>query len=136
MLVGQSQKATPGGRLASEGPSYLRKGVDEAVVRIMARGNGHIVRLAEIKGPDERDGDAVFDPPGHIIFHNAPAKPGFSGGPLVNEAGDVVGVDYTFSEDLGYGQSIPTEDLVRFLAPLSTGRDIAYIGVRWKWPGE
>lgn len=67
---------------------------------------------------------------GETIWHNAPVDPGNSGGPLLNAAGEVVGV--TFAEAV-YGErgfAIAADEALGLLDRLKAGEQIASIGVR------
>ncbi|MGE4553655.1 MAG: serine protease, partial [Desulfovibrionaceae bacterium] len=58
-----------------------------------------------------------YDPP--LLLHTAPLSPGNSGGPLVDESGNVIGINTMISRDSeSYRQSslsLPADDLAAFL---------------------
>ncbi|MDO9398554.1 MAG: trypsin-like peptidase domain-containing protein [Herbiconiux sp.] len=65
----------------------------------------------------------------HTIEHDAKIRPGNSGGPLVNEKGEVVGVNYASVSELDSNFAIHRDEAQKVLDELTAGDDVQSLGV-------
>ena len=64
-----------------------------------------------------------------VIEHTAQILPGNSGGPLVSEDGQVIGVNYAGRNDLDIQYAISRDEVAKILDELIAGNDVHSIGV-------
>ncbi len=64
-----------------------------------------------------------------VIAHNAPIEPGSSGGPLLNENAQVVGVNYALGDDADEGYAIGSASVREILEQLTAGVDVEALGI-------
>jgi serine protease Do len=64
-----------------------------------------------------------------ILEHDARIRPGNSGGPLVNDAMQVVGVNYAGRDDTDQNFAISVTDAVGIVEQLSSGVDVDSVGI-------
>ncbi len=79
--------------------------------------------VEKVKGPEATDWAAVAG----VMQHSAEIKPGNSGGPLVNKAGKVVGVNYAGTEKAFY--AITAESAQGVVARLAKGENVDSLGI-------
>jgi S1-C subfamily serine protease len=101
------------GRLPRVGEFGRRPHSDDLVTAVGYPLGGPL-RLSRGLVVDRVDGGA-FDVPGSVVRITARVRPGNSGGPLLNESGQVTGVVYAIERSTGLGLAIPV-DTVRRLA--------------------
>lgn len=87
-----------------------------------AETSGSVVR------PDT-DGDTNWASVSSVIEHDAKIRPGNSGGPLVDDSGKVVGVNYAGLEELDYNFAVGSEDALSDIEQLRQGNDVDSIGI-------
>jgi serine protease Do len=73
----------------------------------------------------------------HIIEHDARIRGGNSGGPLVDEQGRVVGVNYAGDDALDFSFAIHRDEVLRVVEDLKAGTDVLSLGVNGQaWVSE
>jgi S1-C subfamily serine protease len=82
-----------------------------------------------IVSKEEANGESDWSSIDSVIEHTAQILPGNSGGPLVTDAGRVVGVNYASVNDLDLQCAISRDEVARILDDLIAGEDVASIGV-------
>jgi serine protease Do len=65
----------------------------------------------------------------HIIEHDAKIKPGNSGGPLVDPAGRVIGVDYAANAELDTNFAIHRDEAQKVVSDLTAGTNVQSLGI-------
>lgn len=78
---------------------------------------------------ERAEGDLDWASVDNVIEHDARLNPGNSGGPLVTEDGQVVGVNFAARQDTGQSYAIGRREFERVFGDLSEGRDVTSIGV-------
>jgi serine protease Do len=81
--------------------------------------------VEKVKGPEATDWAAVAG----VMQHSAEIRPGNSGGPLVNKAGKVVGVNYAGSEAKKEFHAITAESARPLVERLSKGENVDSLGI-------
>lgn len=135
-----------GSKVLADVIGFEANGMDLAALKIRDRTDLPVVELA---APDSvKVGQSVYaigtpidlsirntftsgvvsrhDPEEGLIQHDAPINPGNSGGPLLNSAGEVIGVNtailrYGGGGNIGIGFAIPVESVQPFLAAVQEG---------------
>jgi len=75
------------------------------------------------------DGDTAWTSVGNVIYHTAKTAPGNSGGPLLDQDGQVVGINFAnYTDDEGTA-SISWEEALPIVDVLAGGSDMDSIGV-------
>ena len=64
-----------------------------------------------------------------VIEHDAKIRPGNSGGPLVDENGKVVGVNYAGENQFDYNYAIHRDEVLAVLDQLIDGKDVLSLGI-------
>jgi serine protease Do len=65
----------------------------------------------------------------HVIEHDARIRGGNSGGPLVDSAGRVVGVNYAGNDELDYNFAISRDQVLPVLDDLAAGKTVLSLGI-------
>lgn len=111
--LGESDKVRPGQFVLLVGNAYrVAEGREPCAVNLGV--------VSAITSPSMRAGFAdSFDYPGEVILHDAMNNPGVYGGPLVNLAGEVIGISGTLVEsretNVQLHYAVPIDDLKPFL---------------------
>jgi serine protease Do len=77
----------------------------------------------------DASGDTDWASVSHVIEHDALINPGNSGGPLVNAAGEVVGVNYAGNDKTRQAFAIGIDEAEGILDELEAGTDVAATGL-------
>jgi serine protease Do len=80
----------------------------------------------------EADGDTEWASIDSVIEHDATINEGNSGGPLVDNNGKVVGVNYRGLSDTNQYYAISPEEALKIIPQLRNGQDVTSIGVNGK----
>jgi serine protease Do len=80
----------------------------------------------------EADGETEWASIDSVIEHDATINNGSSGGPLVDNSGRVVGVNYRGQSDTNQYYAISREEAAKVIPLLRTGQDVNSIGVNGK----
>ncbi len=82
-----------------------------------------------IVSKEKADGETNWSSIDSVIEHTAQILPGNSGGPLVSEDGQVIGVNYASINDLDIQYAISRDEVAKILDDLIAGNDVHSIGV-------
>jgi serine protease Do len=82
-----------------------------------------------IVSKEKANGESDWSSIDSVIEHTAQILPGNSGGPLVSEDGQVVGVNYASVNDLDIQYAISRDEVAKILDELIAGNDVDSIGV-------
>jgi serine protease Do len=78
---------------------------------------------------EEAFGDSPWASIDYVVMHDATVNPGNSGGPLIDENGGVVGINYYARQDADQYYAIGRDLAVDVMAELEEGKDIESLGV-------
>jgi serine protease Do len=82
-------------------------------------------------------GDTAWASIDHTIEHDARIRPGNSGGPLIDEDGRVVGVNYAGDEENDINLAIHRDEVLEVLDELREGTDVLSLGINGQaWVAE
>lgn len=93
-----------------------------------AVGAGYSLTKGIVSKP-EASLDSVWASVGDVIEHSAKVNPGNSGGPLVNQEGQVFGVNYASVSDTDQNYAISRDEALSVIEQLRNGKDVDSIGV-------
>ncbi|MEA3511873.1 MAG: S1C family serine protease [Actinomycetota bacterium] len=82
-----------------------------------------------IVSKEKADGESNWASIDSVIEHTAQILPGNSGGPLISEDGQVIGVNYASWNDLDIQYAISRDEVAKILDDLIAGNDVDSIGV-------
>lgn len=82
-----------------------------------------------IVGSIEADGESSWASVDSVIQHDAQILGGNSGGPLVDENGHIVGVNYAGNDDFNTNYAIAAQDARPVIDQLANGTDVDSIGI-------
>ena len=121
--------------LAGDGYSYLNwfdgditPGMDVTAAGYPL-GDPQFTVTAGIVSKDDFVGETEWASVNAIIEHDARIRPGNSGGPLVNDAMEVVGVNYAGRDDTDQNYAISVTDARGVVEQLRAGTDVDSVGI-------
>jgi serine protease Do len=82
-----------------------------------------------IVSKERANGEVYWASVNYVIEHDANLNPGNSGGPLVTQKGQVVGVNYASFKEADQSFAITRDEAINILEQLSAGNDVDSIGV-------
>lgn len=121
--------------LAGGGYSYLRwfDGDVTAGMDVTAAGyplgDPQFTVTAGIVSKDDFVGETEWASVNAILEHDARIRPGNSGGPLVNDAMEVIGVNYAGRDDTDQNFAISVTDAREIVEQLAAGADVDSVGI-------
>jgi serine protease Do len=92
-------------------------------------GDPQFTVTAGIISKSDFPGDTEWASVNAILEHDARIRPGNSGGPLVNDAMQVVGVNYAGRDDTDQNFAISVTDAAGIVEELRTGADVDSVGI-------
>lgn len=99
------------------------------VVYAVGYPNGEYTRTGGYVQSSDETGETEWASIDHVILHSAKLAPGNSGGPLLDNRGRVVGINYAGSAATGENVAIAKEDALPIIDILRQGIDIDSIGI-------
>jgi serine protease Do len=82
------------------------------------------------------DGDGDIPDLPSVIQHTARVNPGNSGGPLLNRAGEVVGMNTVLIESLDQNYAVGIDRIQEIAEDMAAGNGIGWTGLGLTWPDE
>jgi serine protease Do len=92
-------------------------------------GDPQFTVTAGIVSKDDFVGETEWASVNTILEHDARIRPGNSGGPLVNDAMEVIGVNYAGRDDTDQNFAISVTEARAIVAELATGVDVDSVGI-------
>jgi len=121
--------------LQGEGYPYLEWSEDEPRVTMpvyaagFPLGDPEYALTSGIISKDDDSGESDWASIDYVLMHDAKLNPGNSGGPLVNEDGQVVGVNYAADDETDQNWTIPAAIARDVVETLRSGTDVASLGI-------
>lgn len=92
-------------------------------------GDPEFTLTAGIVSKEDAFGDTSWASIDAVIQHGAKSNPGASGGPVVNQAGQVIGVNYASNSQTDQNFAITGPDAVPIINRLADGEDVDSLGI-------
>jgi serine protease Do len=92
-------------------------------------GEGKYTLTKGIVSQQDADGQSSWASVDHVVQHDATINPGSSGGPLVDEDGRVIGVNYAGDAETDRYYAITRDEALPIIHTLDSGEDVTSIGV-------